>query len=119
MYIVAISDFEISKADIMSIALGQQGVHVAGLVTSGAATSAALAVIGPEPKEEVIKPRGNGMLVHLAGMSHLDFEVGSGAFGGQGTMSTTTGTVVSTTGGRIPNSEYIGVSGSIPMSYSS
>jgi hypothetical protein len=51
----------------MSIALGRRGVRVAGLVTGGAATSAALAVIGPEPKEEVIEPRGNGMLVHLAG----------------------------------------------------
>ncbi len=78
-----------------------------------------MAVIGPEPKEEVIKPRGNGMLVHLAGTSHLDFEVDSGAAGGQGTMSATTGTVVSMMGGRIPNSEYIGASGSIPMSYSS
>jgi hypothetical protein len=119
MYIEAIPDFEISKADIMSIALGRRGVRVAGLVTGGAATNAALAVIGPEPKEEVIKPRGNGMLVHLAGTSHFDFEVGSGAVGGQGTMLATTGIVVSTTGGRIPDLEYIGASGSIPMSFSS
>jgi hypothetical protein len=116
---VAISEFEISKADIMLIALGRRGVRVAGLVTGGAATNAALAVIGPELKEEVIEPRVSGMLVHLAGTSHLDFKVGSGAVGGQGTMSATTGTVVSTTGGRIPDSEYIGASGLIPMSYSS
>ncbi len=116
---MAISDFEISKADIMSIALGQRGVRVAGLVTGGAATSAALAVIGPEPKEEVIEPRGNGMLVHLVGTSHLDFEVGSGAVGGQRTMSAMTGTVVLMTGGRIPDSEYIGASRLILMSYSS
>ena len=116
---MAVSDFEISKADIMLIALGRRGVCVAGLVTGGAATNADLAVIGPELKEEVIEPRGSGMLVHLAGTSHLDYEDGSGAVGGQGTMSATTGTVVSTTGGRIPDSEYIGASGSIPILYSS